>query len=232
MDYYVYAHYLGSDMRYVSIGKGPKAWDFSDRTEEWLKVFQGTTPLVRILRHGLSERDVYRACAAEVVWGLDAGFDLINQTEDLLSLEQRLEKTKLDILLQHKELVVKNSTKPRPVICLETGATYASGEEAARATGLDSSGIMKVCRGQTGSCHGSTWKFVKEDADGQPTIKVRKYDKTQKFFPRKRRPVIFKESGVRYPSITDAARKTGISHSTIWSACQDRINGEWSYATE
>lgn len=49
------------------------------------------------------------------------------------------------------------------VLCIETGEIYENACEAAKVLSLDSSGIVKVCKGERYICGGYHWKFVKEE---------------------------------------------------------------------
>ena len=49
------------------------------------------------------------------------------------------------------------------VLCVETGEIYENACEAARALSLDSSCIIKVCKGERYICGGYHWKFVTEN---------------------------------------------------------------------
>ena len=51
---------------------------------------------------------------------------------------------------------VESSSKPRPVICVETGVIYPSQRAAEKATGF--SNVHKVCCGLAHTCGGYHWK--------------------------------------------------------------------------
>ena len=50
----------------------------------------------------------------------------------------------------------------KPVTCIETGVTYNSAGEAARATGCCRSSILSICNGKFYTTHGYHWKFEEE----------------------------------------------------------------------
>ena len=53
---------------------------------------------------------------------------------------------------------VHSDSRPKPVICLETGIVYASIRAAIRATGF--SAIQKACSGSQRTCGGRHWRFA------------------------------------------------------------------------
>ena len=55
---------------------------------------------------------------------------------------------------------IYSDSKPRPVICVETGERYSSQTEAERLTGLHK--IHNVCHGQLKSTGGYHWRFAEE----------------------------------------------------------------------
>jgi hypothetical protein len=61
--------------------------------------------------------------------------------------------------VKNREVIAEKYSKP--VFCVETGTVYASGQEAARHTGVDSGGIRRSCR-QGGRAGGFHWKFAEE----------------------------------------------------------------------
>lgn len=56
---------------------------------------------------------------------------------------------------------VHASSKPRPVICVETGVLYSSQKNAEQLTGLGN--IHKACHGHNHTCGGMHWRFVEPD---------------------------------------------------------------------
>lgn len=48
----------------------------------------------------------------------------------------------------------------RQVLCVETGVVYHSTQEASRQTGINNTGISKVCNGKRQTAGGYHWKFI------------------------------------------------------------------------
>ena len=61
-----------------------------------------------------------------------------------------------------KAFNLKNSGN---VLCIETGQVYKNSREAYRETGIDSSCILKACRGERKIAGGYHWQFVIEEND-------------------------------------------------------------------
>ena len=51
----------------------------------------------------------------------------------------------------------------KAVLCIETGLVYHSTQEASRQTGVNNTGISKVCNGRRLTAGGYHWKFVNPD---------------------------------------------------------------------
>ena len=64
-----------------------------------------------------------------------------------------------------KKKISDNSGKKKTVICIETGVVYSSAAEAQRQTGIDSSAIIKVCRGKLKSTGGYHWEYIKDEVN-------------------------------------------------------------------
>lgn len=67
---------------------------------------------------------------------------------------------------RHSAYVLRNeSGKPkRPVVCIDTGATYPSVAEAARAVGGNKQNITNCCQGKRRSHKGLRWKYAEVSA--------------------------------------------------------------------
>lgn len=55
---------------------------------------------------------------------------------------------------------LNNKGTSKPVLCLSTGISYPSINEAARATGTDPSDIVKVCKGKACTAGGLKWRYI------------------------------------------------------------------------
>ena len=63
-----------------------------------------------------------------------------------------------------KQYEVKKTNKCiKAVYCITTDIQYNSVAEAAKQTGCDSSGIIKVCKGKQKTTKGLTWKYVEDE---------------------------------------------------------------------
>ena len=65
-------------------------------------------------------------------------------------------------ITQNIETLPLNPTRRKPVLCVETGITYASIGEAAKKTGQDQRHISRCCKGVRKTLHGQHWRFVNE----------------------------------------------------------------------
>ena len=64
----------------------------------------------------------------------------------------------------HSAYILRNEStiKKRPVTCLDTGITYASVSEAARAVGGCNQNIVKCCKGERRIAKGRRWAYAEE----------------------------------------------------------------------
>lgn len=98
-----------------------------------------------------------------------------------------------------------------PVICLNTGTTYPSASEAARALGLGSSNICQALKDHTTHTKGFLFAYVGEPADVMAAKICRHRD----------RPtggaisIVCTTTGIVYPSITEAALALGMGSGNI-----------------
>ena len=59
----------------------------------------------------------------------------------------------------------------KPVLCVETGCVYPSGNEAGRQTGYSASGITACCRGKHQTIGGYHWVFANKEKRNDSTSK-------------------------------------------------------------
>lgn len=95
----------------------------------------------------------------------------------------------------------KKSAKTNKVYCIETMQTYNGVRDAAKATGTDSSTIVKVANGKLQKSHGLTFRYMNENDKIIEPIQTR--HRTLK------RPV--ECNGIKYESLKDAAQAMGVS---------------------
>ena len=98
----------------------------------------------------------------------------------------------------------------RKVICLDTGEEFPSIAQASRAYGVSSTAICNCVKGKTNTASGLHWKY--KDEEYHKSIR----QEGMKNHPSLSHPVVCKETGKRYASISDAARQNGLSKTNIW----------------
>lgn len=98
----------------------------------------------------------------------------------------------------------------RKIICLDTGEEFPSIAQAARAYGISSTAIVNCAKGDTNTACGLHWKYKDEEYHKSARYEGRKNH------PDMSRPVVCKETGVRYESLGEAERQTGILKTSIW----------------
>lgn len=85
--------------------------------------------------------------------------------------------------------------RSKPVVCIETGAVYASAVDANHATGINSSNIAACCRGTRANAGGYHWAYKQ---DNYKTTRWRNID-----------------TGVIFDTLADAAHSIGVNQTTI-----------------
>lgn len=125
----------------------------------------------------------------------------------------------------------------RRVHSLDEGITYTSLTQAAEMTGCSKSHISAVCNGQLKTAKGLRFSF----ADPVPQIKKetkvkRRYTHHGVYWSKKERykevtwvnqqPIYCWTNGETYKSVSEAARETGISRSTILRNCKINKDAE------
>lgn len=98
----------------------------------------------------------------------------------------------------------------KPVICLETGKEYAGLSEASRETGLNRSSISACCRNKYFSTEDFHWLY-KEDYEKLNQEQINEIIFTYNNFQQ----VVCLETEKCYKSIFEAAKDTGIHHTSI-----------------
>lgn len=97
----------------------------------------------------------------------------------------------------------------RAVICIETGKVFLSMTEAAKSVNVDISAVYHCLKGINNTAGGKHWRYV----DGEYHKCTRPEGQRNKVSQSK--PVICKETGIRYPSAGEAQRQTGIGSAHI-----------------
>ena len=111
----------------------------------------------------------------------------------------------------------------KPVLCIETGEVYPSVAEAQRQTGICN--ISLACTGKMCHSGGYHWCF-EEDATPEHIEAV--LNRTQR---RCNKAVVCLVTGEVFDSMTEAARKHGVSIATISVACK-RNSRNWRFYEE
>lgn len=101
------------------------------------------------------------------------------------------------------------------VVCVETGRVFDSETDAANSVGVSQAAISACCYGTIITCAGKHWAFA---SNYGPDWTPRKPLKTG---PKDTKEVVCVETGEIFSSISDAAKKIGISRSCISRACKE-----------
>lgn len=111
-----------------------------------------------------------------------------------------------------KQRISKSHNKNKKAIrCIETQIIYESINEASRQTGVSKYHIISVCKGRRKTCGGYRWEYVNKS-----DINTKKYTQTCG------RSVVCIETGIKYPSIMEASRQTGINRTQISSCVRNK----------
>lgn len=127
----------------------------------------------------------------------------------------------------HKSYPSKRSTnhapqKPREkvmrkVICLDTGEEFPSIAQASRTYGVSSTAVCNCVKGKTNTASGLHWKYKDEEYHKS------KRNEGMKNHPSLSHPVVCKETGERYVSISEAARQNGLLKTNIWRCARGDV---------
>ena len=130
----------------------------------------------------------------------------LGQTHTDESCEKMSEK-RLGVTLsnEHKEKCrqssLGNKSRSKAVVCIETGKIYENMKIAAAEIGIVPSAISGVIRGINITAGGYHWRYADEDAD--------------KGSRKRNVAVICTDTGEKFPTLEAAAKKFGISASTV-----------------
>lgn len=111
----------------------------------------------------------------------------------------------------------------KAVMCLETGKVYPCAKFAAEAIGVHRASIQNAIAGRVRTCGGFHWKYLTDKPyspdSWNKSIKIKCVD-----------------TGIKYPSIIEAQRKTGISRRMIYRVLtgKNKTAGgfRWEYVDE
>lgn len=101
-----------------------------------------------------------------------------------------------------------NNTRGRPVVNIETGETYKSALFAAKQTGIKRDLIVSCCIGMRENAGGFHWRFENEEQAIYKGTHAK--------------PITCKETGITYPSISEAVRQTKIRAAKITECLKGR----------
>lgn len=104
----------------------------------------------------------------------------------------------------------------RQVICLDTDEVFPSLSVASRAYGVSTTAICNCVKGKTNTASGMHWKYADEEYHKS---KLREGNKNHPAFSK---PVICLQTGVEYPSASEAERQTGINKAHILSCASGK----------
>lgn len=105
----------------------------------------------------------------------------------------------------------------RAVVCLDTGESFKSMADAAKSVGVDISAVYHCLKGINNTAGGKHWRY----ADGEYHECTRPEGCKNRASQSK--PVMCKETGIRYPSAGEAARQTGISSPSILKCAHGEV---------
>lgn len=132
-----------------------------------------------------------------------------------ISISQKKRFEDLEVRKQHsltrigKHLGAEH-VNSRPVVCLDTGKEYAGLSEASRETGLNRTSISACCRKKYSNVAGFHWMY-KEDYERLTQEEINEIIFTYNNFQQ----VVCLETEKCYRSIFEAAKDTGIHHTSI-----------------
>ena len=108
------------------------------------------------------------------------------------------------------------ANKPRAVVCIETGETFASQSEAAREKGISQGNLAMVLTGKRRFAGGCRWIFSDDfDPENIPPIAPSNRGANA-------RPILRLDTLEEFPTSVEAQRKTGVSASHITSVCRGK----------
>lgn len=115
----------------------------------------------------------------------------------------------------------QGARQSKKIKCVETGEVFKNSIIAAKGDKVKATRIRMVANKYYGrrTCDGKHWEFV-EDKDFHINSKFRKHSGSSTDIVIK--PVICLETGIKYQSISEASRVTGIPSATISSTCHHR----------
>ena len=105
----------------------------------------------------------------------------------------------------------------RKVICLDTGEEFPSIAQASRTYGVSSTAVCNCVKGKTNTASGLHWKYKDEEYHKS------KRNEGMKNHPSLSHPVVCKETGERYVSISEAARQNGLLKTNIWRCARGDV---------
>lgn len=115
----------------------------------------------------------------------------------------------------------------RAVICTDTGEKFSSMSEAAKSVNVNISAIYHCLKGVNNTAGGKHWRYL----DGEYHECTRPEGVRNRVSQSK--PVICKETGIRYPSAGEAQRQTGICSSSILKCANGKMisagNLHWGF---
>ena len=118
----------------------------------------------------------------------------------------------------------------KKIICITTNMQYDSAKEASEKTGVDSSSIIRCCKGKQHTAGKMTWKYA--DIDLQ--LKYENANKNN--IDKCKKPVFCITTGKRYESVREAAKDTNSDESNIIKVCKGKYkttnNLKWRYINE
>lgn len=134
----------------------------------------------------------------------------------------------------------KKPPKPRnidymkkPVVCVETGVVFSSVKEAADFYGIHTTNISGACKLKKEFCHGFHWKFLSMPDEEYNALLSAYRNKTRKRGGKTPRPVVQLETGIVFPSLSDAAKSLNLGSSGLASCLSGKnktFGGyHWSY---
>ena len=106
------------------------------------------------------------------------------------------------------------TTRKRRVLCIESGMIYESITEAARQLNSQPTCIKKVCDGKQGTACGLHFRYADIPLEEQKQFEYK---------PDNRRKVRCLDTGIVYPSVTEASRQLGPNASNISAVCKGKF---------
>lgn len=126
---------------------------------------------------------------------------------------------------------VRNGAMRKAIECVETGETFSSMAEAARAQGFSPAALTLHMKGISKTCNGYTWRWtgnkgatIYDTSEAVKAVFEQTRERQRRAPNGNRAPVRCVETGETFPSSADAARRYGVDKRVIYGALERGIS--------